>query len=466
MKRSIYAPFLAATMSLALVACQSGLGSGVVPANPFPVGGVPSTTGTAVLARIVGVGDSLTAGVQSNAMLGQTAANPLFPGTSPLPVIPAGQPVGWWADLYNQVNGANAALNVMPLIKTPGTGTFLIPTNTGSFTSLQTNCTGLNAFAFDPNQALANERVNGSLIPYDLGIPGQMVHEALYQVAPEGPCPVLNVAPGSIFYSESTNFYPVMANFPGMTQVQAARSLKPTLTTVWLGANDLLKYAFSNGAFGPTPTSSLQADLQTIVQTMQQAGSQVVIANLPDVLSTPLFIPVAALPLVLQGFGVPASVAAQISAGVAAANGLGAGSYYTFQALGAIIPVAQGAPIPTNLVAQNLALPGSFATQVQSQNTAYNNAIGSVAAATGAVLVDVHALFVQAATQGVPINPPKCCTLTIGGGLTSFDNLHPSNTGYAIVANAFIAAINAKFGTTIAPVNVAAVYATDPYAPH
>ena len=140
--------------------------------------------------------------------------------------------------------------------------------------------------------------------------------------------------------------------------------------------------------------------------------------------------------------------------------------YYTAQALPAIAGVALGGPVPTNLVSLGQALPAAFAAQVQSQNTAYNNAIGAVAQATGSALVDIHTVFVQAATMGVPINPPKCCALVIGGGLTSYDNLHPSNTGYAIIANTWIAAINAKWGTTIPQVNVNAIYATDPYAPH
>ena len=467
MKRSIYGTILAALTSLSLVACQSGNGSGVVPANPFPVqNGAPNTTGQAVLGRIVGIGDSLTAGFQSGALLGVTGANPFFPATSPLPGLPPGQPVGWWADLFNQVNGPNAALNVLPLIKSPGIGMFLIPTNTGSFTAPQSSCGGLNAFAFDPAQTIANDRVNTALTtPLDLGVPGMGAHEALYMVGPQGPCAVISAGPFAVFQSENTNFYPVMANYAGLSPVQAARNLRPTLTTVWLGANEVLKYAGTGGQYF-IPVSSYQADLTTIVQTLQAAGSQVALANLPDVLSVPAFIPVAALPLVLQGFGVPAQSALAISVAVSQANNLTAGSYYTLAALPAILAVAQGGAVPSNLVQLGQALPAAFAAQVQSYNTSINSAIASVAQATGAALVDIHATFVQAATMGVPINPPKCCTLTLTGGLTSFDGLHPSNTGYALIANTFISAINAKWGTTIPQVNVNAVYATDPYAPH
>ena len=83
-----------------------------------------------------------------------------------------------------------------------------------------------------------------------------------------------------------------------------------------------------------------------------------------------------------------------------------------------------------------------------------------------AALVDQNALFKQiAAAGGVPINPPKCCSLAYRGGLSSLDGLHPSNTGYALIANVFIQQLNTSYNLGIPQVNVGAVYATDPYAP-
>ncbi|MBV8354161.1 MAG: hypothetical protein JO101_02490, partial [Candidatus Eremiobacteraeota bacterium] len=238
-----------------------------------------------------------------------------------------------------------------------------------------------------------------------------------------------------------------------------------TLTTVWLGANDLLKYIFSAGTFGPTPTASLQADIQTTVQTLQAAGSQVVIANLPNVLHTALFIPIANLGPALVGLGVPAAAALPFAGGVAAVNNLGPGSYVLFSALGPIIAALPTGKPPV-LTPGSQVVPAAFAAGFQAVNDAYNAAIATVASATGAPLVDDRTALDQAAAQGVPVNPPKCCSSVFGGGLFSFDGIHPSNTGYAIIANLFIGAINAKWGTSIPPVNVQAVYATDPYAPH
>ena len=107
-----------------------------------------------------------------------------------------------------------------------------------------------------------------------------------------------------------------------------------------------------------------------------------------------------------------------------------------------------------------------MANNVKALNAAYNVAIGQAATDTGAALVDVHKLFTQiAAAGGAPINPPKCCSLVYRGGLSSLDGLHPSNTGYALIANVFIDTLNAAYNLGIPDVNVGAVYANDPYAP-
>ena len=476
MQRSITHTILAAFTVVAFTACSgSGAGPGS-PSNPFPTGAPPQTSGAKVLNTIVGIGDSLTAGEESDGLVGQTVPNPLFPATSIQPQIHATQTFGWWADMFNAVYGANAANARLPLIKAPGIGTFLVIATAGGFTSFQTSCTGLNAFAFGTaSAALTATRVSPSSIPWDLGVPGQMVHEALYQTGPQGPCQAVSVAPGSLFGAETTNFWPVLGNFNGLSQVQAARSLSPTLTTVWLGANDLLKYAVSGGQFGPTPVSSIQSDLTTIVQTMQQAGSQVAIANLPDVLKTPLFIPITNVPAqatdplpvtIVTLSGLPIGNALTIANGVIGANNLTVGAYILFNAMPAILAVATGGAIPNNLVAQGEALTATTAASVQSLNTSYNTAIQTVATNNGAAFVDIHALFVQAALPGgVPVNPGICCTLTPFGGLTSWDMLHPSYTGYALIANAWISAINTKFSTAIPQVNVQTQYLQDPYAP-
>jgi len=103
---------------------------------------------------------------------------------------------------------------------------------------------------------------------------------------------------------------------------------------------------------------------------------------------------------------------------------------------------------------------------VKQLNTAHSAATGQAAAGTGAALVDIHALCAQsAAAGGGPVSPPKGCSTVYRGGLASLDGLHPSNTGYALIANAFIAQLNTSYNLGIPAVNVGAIYANDPFAP-
>src|ERR1700722_13142678 len=117
----------------AVAACSS---SGATPAIA-PAGNattVKPQTVNPILAKIVGVGDSLTAGYQANGMLGQAnAPNPLEPGTP----IPPTQENGFWADVDEQASGLpieqaiarefDPATSPLPLIAAPGINNQLVP---------------------------------------------------------------------------------------------------------------------------------------------------------------------------------------------------------------------------------------------------------------------------------------------------------------------------------------------------
>jgi lysophospholipase L1-like esterase len=297
--------------------------------------------------------------------------------------------------------------------------------------------------------------------------------------------------------SENLYFYPVLANFKsGVTQLQAAASLRPTVATVWLGSNDLLKFAVGNGGFPPTDPASLGTDIQQAIRTLQGAGAKVAVMNLFDVLQAPYFTPVAAIPAVITqqliAKGVPpataaaqgAALGAQVQAFLQATYGLGNQGYLTLSGVGklqgALAAVLAGTPplqalsAPSaKLVAGDL-VSDAVALKTQQLNDAYNAAIASSIASTGAALVDMHAFFSSYtnanAQHYIPLpSNPKCCSLQYGGGLTSLDGLHPSDTGYALIANVAIATLNGSYGAGITPLSdaqIAAINATDLYSPH
>jgi lysophospholipase L1-like esterase len=511
---------LAGVAAIAALTACNGSGSNfqpIPPQNP-PNPVLPKASG--VLARIVGVGDSLTAGTQSDGTMGISyLGNPVsaFPGG----LVPATQPNGFYALVYEQATGmtaaqmASPATSVLPLIAAPGNGAQLVPTVGAPFGPSQLPCSAFNAKMFSAS-GFSAVRANPATIPLDVGVPGISTHEALFMNHPlTGPeplpvgtsCPGYVTIPGDptsgafqqVVSGESSMFTPVLGNFAGhlgshqpLTMVNAALSLRPTLTTVWLGGNDLLKYSETHGQAPSNTPAQMQTDISSIIKKLHGVGSKVVVSNLPDVLSTAQFfqggaVLTATLTAFLERAGVPSTIApiaaANASANIQTTYGVSSAGYLTESGFFSTVQqVAAGvASSPPNLnVTPILDTPGhpgsgdgtqylddAFAGKVRALNTAYNQAIAAAASANGAPLVDIHALFVGIeAAGGVPINPPICCNLQFGGGILALDGLHPTNTGYALIANAFIATINTAYGTTMAPVNVNAIYATDPYAPH
>lgn len=490
----------ALAVSVLLAACSGGGGGGV---NVVPPVGVPGSTAPVQKLSIAGVGDSLTAGVQSSGLMG--ADLPILgfdPQLGQIGPVQQTQEHGFFALLWEQANSvgiatmSNPATSPLPLIKPPGIGGLLAPTSTKIFPAPVTNTCSAAQLPANQFSTALSLRLNPSLNPYDVGIPGQTVHEALFMVGAVGDCsvspatdPASFVQLNSLVNGESQNFWPILAGFgQGVSQVGAAASLHAQVATVWLGSNDLLKVAFSGGVAPVTSPQSMHDDTVAIIKQLQGAGSKVAVANLVDVMGAATFIPQPAYQSELQTFmtklliakGVPpaqAQAAALLystayAAQETAQTGLGPNGYFTINALlktlqtaAAQIP-AHALPVAPTLTSGDF-IADAVANTVKALNASYNVAIGQAATDTGAALVDIHKLFTQiAANGGAPINnSPPCCTLVYLGGLNSLDGLHPSNTGYALIANAFIDTLNAAYNLGIPDVNVTSVYNTDPYAP-
>jgi lysophospholipase L1-like esterase len=493
---------LAAALAAVFFAACAGGGS---TNHPIPIGTAGANTVSSTL-KIVGVGDSLTAGYQSDGLLGVPAANPIA-GSPFGAYVPPTQENGYWALLWSQANGGastgNPANSPLPLILGPGLGTLLVPNAALTATAINAPCSSFNLLGYSYSTALQT-RANPATTPLDLGIPGQNVHEAFYQTGPESPCAVPATAPlagiVSLVSGESGVYYPIMGNFArNVTQTEAAAALHAQYATVWLGSNDLLKFTFSLGQLPATQPTAMQADLVSIIQALQVGGEKVLIANLVTVLDAALFTPQPALVPTLaadvtagataqaEAAGAPPATAAAIGAAagaqVTAAGptilgalqseyGVGPGGYVTLSGIAKIVAAfsagnfAALAPGGADGLGGGDFVPDALATQVNALNVAYNTAIAAAAKQTGAALVDINTPFLGLAANPGTTVPGHCCTLQYGGGFFSLDGLHPSNTGYAVIANLFITQMNASYGTSIPLVNLATVYATDPFAPH
>lgn len=538
--------FFAAIALFALTACGgTAPSSSLLPSRTS----VPATN--SILTRIVGVGDSLTAGYQANGFLGATGApNPNFVGEQ----IPPTQENGFWADLVEQASGDvptaiehmyDPSVSPLPLIKGPGLDNQLTPVGAlvgPPFNSLKTDdpCTDHNGFNLAGFRQSTAPRVRmnpRATTIRDVGVPGLTLHEANVLHAPQtNTCKELPGIPGllsQVVSEESGTFWPVLLNFTKLgghlTEVNAAASLHPTLATVWLGANDWLKYMGSGGRFvgGDRTAAQVESDLRATIATLQHSGAKVVVANLPDILETGLFERVTFVPKnspecrihtyancfmnAIGGVPYPQIATIAKTYGLATPGGCTAAStdkpcgyimlpgaaevisYFGYTEhlpnLDCAVPAPHCKAVAGSGQGMRYITP-AFAGKLQALNNAINQGIDNAAAASHVPLVDVHAIF-HGLASGNPsdpyfalassIKPGLCCTLGFLWGISSFDGIHPSNTGYALVAYEFIDAINKAYGTHIPQIDLKAAYAgkrcgsapnphhrycyPDPYAP-
>src|SRR5438445_614185 len=102
---------------------------------------------------------------------------------------------------------------------------------------------------------------------------------------------------------------------------------------------------------------------------------------------------------------------------------------------------------------------------VSAFNAEIATAIAGVEQARGVTIapVDVFAAFDRLRSAGVDLDGNGTPDLTTRylGGIFSLDGVHPTRTGNALIANAFIDAIDARFGENIPHVDVAQVAARD-----
>lgn len=530
----------------ALAACGGGSGASnaVLPMHsPYATHASGVRHQSSILSSIVGVGDSLTAGFQSDGFLGETGLPNPYNGSA----IPPGQENGWWALLYEQASSKpldtaiaemyDPSTSPLPLIKGPGLDNQVISDNSFQPFNFQKSgdpCTvddGFNNAAFSFKGSARTRMDPSSTEVRNVGVPGLTLHEANTLHAPQtNTCKPIAGIPGllsMVVQDESGTFWPVLRNFTklgyNLTDVTAAASAHPTLATVWLGANDVLKYMGSGGRFvgGDRNAGQAEADVRSAVSRLQHAGAKVVVANLPNILEVGYFQHVTnpsnkrecrlrtyAWCLLNSLIGATEENVTQVANkyhlstpdGCVAASTTKPCGYLTLQG---VVEIASYSP--TYGVYPDLdcavpaphckAVPGSglgnyyitpeFAGKIQALNNAINQGIDDGATASHVPLVNVQAIF-DGLASGNPsnpyfklaasINPGVCCTLGFLYGLLSFDGLHPSNTGYALIAYEFIDTINKAYGAHIPQVDVVAAYDgtrcttkkycfPDPYAP-
>jgi lysophospholipase L1-like esterase len=367
-------------------------------------------TGSANFTTYVSIGDSLTAGYTSNSLI-QTSQKVSYPA------------------LIAQQAGVTDFQQ--PLVTAPGIPGILVLQSIVGFPPLISPSPGLGAPA---NLTLPRFYNN-------MAVPGESVHSLLTVTTDNG------------------GLHDLILRQKGLTQLQEALAQHPTFVTLWIGNNDALGAVLAGRVIEGvtlTPPASFQQDFQTVVGAIQATGAKMAIANIPHVPTIPFantlsrFIVNRQGQVVLIG-GSPVPLIGP--------NGpLRDGDRVL---LSASSELAKGNGVPQALGGSGVPLSDAAVLSIEEAKTindrvdAFNTAIKAAADGAGAAYVDVSALQDTLATQGVEVGGIPFTAAFLTGGAFSYDGFHPTSIGYAFVANAFIAAINDKFGAHIPPVNLA-----------
>lgn len=407
---------IAACIALAsLVGCSSSSSSSSTTPSAALLAAQQKNVGN--FSTTVFLGDSLTAGYQSGSLLDT-------------------QQVHGWAPLI----ATQAQFNiVLPLVAYPGAPNVMKLVSLGPppvITPVSGTTTGRDDFSAQPT---------------DLAVPGAFVKDVLSTVA------LVNPSPGQQQINQLVLGYPGLGYGEILTQLGFALKAQATTIFIWVGNNDALVAALTGSPSSMTPTADFTSQYTSMIQQlMTQSPAHLVIANIPDVTLVPYLQPAA---------GVLAQYSAVTHLPVATLSalfGISAGDYVTPAGLTQISAILSGTQkTPLNDAGVLTAAEAAIAKQ---QVAAYNQVIAAQAKSANATLIDINTLFNQIAANDVTVNGFTGTTAFLGG-LFSLDGIHPTNTGYAVVANYFIDTMNTSMNTKIADVPLGPIAAADPLWP-
>lgn len=236
-----------------------------------------------------------------------------------------------------------------------------------------------------------------------------------------------------------------------------------TFFSFWLGNNDALGWA-TNGGVVTGPTNSLTAkttftQLYTnFITTLTANGQKGVVATIPDVTAIPYFTTVTVKALLAAAKAANPQAQAiyiQTTAGVRAATDADL-IRLPFQSAGLFgIPNGAGIPYglhPLNPITNEWVLDATEIATVKDYVNSYNATIKSVAASKNLAVADAYT-FLNQVKAGFVQNGVSINASFITGNAFSLDGVHLTPKGNALMANLFIDAINAKYGSNLGHVD-------------
>jgi lysophospholipase L1-like esterase len=306
------------------------------------------------------------------------------------------------------------------------------------------------------NQPNASDQVcalypNIALPTNNVAIDGATTYAAL-RVTPE----TTAVAPTTVESDQRKRLYKAVLA-PGKSQVTSMMAQKPTLVSVELGANEVLrtvtsgilvpaaKYRQPDGTFTFYPISLWQPEYDAIVDSVAKTGAKALLVSVPLIPSL-----VGVYPgddfyqdrATFQSFGVIINADCQ-------------GNTNLIYALNKVF-TALASPKPYNFsctdnpAAADFVLTQADTSVIDTQIRAMNDHISSQASSHGWAYLDLNASLGKfvAAKSKFSLAKFLGCTRPFGQ-YVSLDGVHPTSDGQQEIANAAAAALNSTYGFEI-----------------
>jgi hypothetical protein len=379
-------------------------------------------------ARYVSIGTSVSMGIQSDG------------------VFYATQQTAWPALLAHQVFANKFTI---PLLQGPGCYSPLIAPL--QFQKRLSGATYPGILASDQVCALLGTI---SLPTNNVAIDGATTYAAL-RVTPE----TTTVAPTTVEPDQRKRLYRAVLA-PGKSQVTSMMAQNPTLVSVELGANEVLRsvtggilvpaaaYRQDNATFTFYPFTLWQPQYDAIVDSVAKTGAKALLVSVPLIPSlvgvypgNDFYLQAAAF----QSFGVVVNADCQGNTNLIYAFGK------VFTALGS--PKPYNFSCTNNPAAADFILTAADTTFIDNLIRQMNTHIQAAATAHGWAYLDLNGSLASFVAAKTPFSLSKFlgCVRPFGQYI-SLDGIHPTADGQQEIANAAAAALNATYGFEI-PVN-------------
>jgi lysophospholipase L1-like esterase len=415
-----------------------------------------------VLTKMVAIGNSLTAGVQSGGIVEDFQLNS-------------------YPYLIAQQMG-QAAKFEQPLVAQPGVGEIDLTTGE-AYGPLKFENGQIVQGDPVPGGALGVQALGKNLLlprPYDnLGLPGANVNE------------ILTATGGGLWDLILRN--PASGpNFGNTTALEQAKLLNPTLVLLWAGCNDVLGAALDGGDPSQiTAVADFQASYAGVLGELSEIRDGqfgLILANVPNVTDIPyvnlldsliyrsipalgimdpvpvvfdatfqpvLFNPASGLYLPLLTEETNTDIAHMLLPFLSEYQAIGLGVPDSAALVGFGLPAGQASALVQGMIAAGLQpsgqpIPGTLtltaaeSAAIQAAVAGYNQVIAGISASTtpNIPVIPVNSILNELNTSGYDGYSGKFVFFDPANTAFSLDGVHPNNGGYAIIANEFIKVMN------------------------